>query len=141
MVEIFYEDLKPLSFSAEFYEKWLTDVCVAEEKNLGDLTLIFSSDSYLLKINQDYLNHDYYTDIITFDYCEEDITGDLFISLERVVENAKNHNVSSENERNRIVVHGLLHLIGYGDKTPEESKLMRELEEKYLSIVPRETID
>lgn len=141
MVDIFYEDLKPLSFSSEFYEKWLTDVCVSEGKVLGDLSIIFSSDSYLLQINQDYLKHDYYTDIITFDYCEDDITGDLFISLDRVSENAIEHKVTVENERNRVVVHGLLHLIGYGDKSPEESKLMRQLEEKYLSIVPRETID
>ncbi len=141
MVDIFYEDMKSLSLSSDFFTNWLSKVCSLEGKVLGDLSLIFSSDEYLLKINQDHLNHDYYTDIITFDYCETDITGDLFISFDRVLENATTHKVTVENERNRVVVHGLLHLIGYGDKSNEESKLMRQLEDKYLSIVPRETID
>ncbi len=141
MVDIFYEDMKPMSLSIDFYAKWLTQVCELEKVSLGDLTLVFSSDKYLLKINQDYLNHDFYTDIITFDYEGDDITGDLFISYDRVVDNSKTHKTIVTEELNRVVVHGLLHLIGYGDKSESESKLMRQLEDKYLSIVPRETID
>ena len=141
MVDIFYEDIQPMSLDPRFYNAWLQEVCLSENAILGDLSLIFSSDKYLLKINQDYLNHDFYTDIITFDYELENITGDLFISYERVLDNSTTHNTSVENELNRVVVHGLLHLIGYGDKSESESKTMRQLEDKYLSIVPRETID
>lgn len=141
MIDIYYEDMKEMSLSSVFYDKWLTKVCQLEGKEIGDLTIILSSDKYLLKINQDYLDHDYYTDIITFDYDEDNITGDLFISYERVIENAGTHTVSIEDELNRVIVHGLLHLIGYGDKSETESRAMRTLEDKYLAIVPRETID
>lgn len=141
MIDIYYEDMKPMSLSVDFYQNWLTNVCELEGKILGDLSIIFSSDDYLLKINQEYLQHDYYTDIITFDYEEVELTGDLFISFDRVKENALTHGASLEEETNRVVVHGLLHLLGYGDKSPEESKNMRLLENKYLAIVPRETID
>jgi probable rRNA maturation factor len=95
----------------------------------------------LLNMNKEYLNHDYYTDIITFDYTEGDVVaGDLFISVDRVNDNSDGLNVSRETELNRVVVHGALHLIGHGDKSDSESILMREKENHYLSqIVSRET--
>ncbi|MFT6501401.1 MAG: rRNA maturation RNase YbeY [Crocinitomicaceae bacterium] len=141
MVNIFYEDIEVLDLHPELFVLWLSKVCETEGKDLGELTLIFTSDEYLLNMNKEHLNHDYYTDIITFDYTEEDVvSGDLFISVDRVNDNADGLNVSRETEMNRVVVHGVLHLIGYGDKSDSESVLMREKENYYLSqIVSRET--
>ena len=102
---------------------------------LGDISIIFCSDPYILDINQRYLQHDYFTDIITFDYCEGKVlSGDLFISIDTVRENAAEYGASFEEELNRVMVHGLLHLIGYDDHTPEEQKEMRSKEDYYLSI-------
>ena len=140
MVEIFYEDIEILDLNPEFFVSWLSDVCREETKTLGALSLIFCSDDYLLEMNKEYLDHDYYTDIITFDYSDEEISGDLFISLDRVRDNAKQNSVLEMNELNRVVVHGVLHLIGYGDKTEEEKIEMRSLENQYLKIVSRETM-
>ena len=108
---------------------------------LGDVSLIFCSDKYLLDMNRKHLNHDYYTDIITFDYTtEEAVSGDLFISIDRVLENASDLSMDFRTELNRVVVHGVLHLLGFGDKYPEEAKRMRKLEDQaLLLIVPRET--
>jgi probable rRNA maturation factor len=141
VVNIFYEDIEVLDLHPEFFVLWLSKVCESEGKSLGELSLIFTSDEYLLNMNKEYLNHDYYTDIITFDYTEGDVVvGDLFISVDRVNDNADGLNVSRETELNRVVVHGALHLIGYGDKSDSESILMREKENHYLSqIVSRET--
>lgn len=139
MIDIHYEDIEILDLNPEFFVSWLSDVCQLENNELGDLNLIFCSDEYLLDMNKTHLNHDYYTDIITFDYTDEVVSGDLFISYDRVVENANDNNVTVNNELNRVVVHGTLHLLGYGDKSEEEAVIMRELEDKYLGIVPRET--
>lgn len=141
MVNIFYEDIEILDQHPEFFVSWLSKVCESEGKTLGELSLIFTSDEYLLNMNKEHLNHDYYTDIITFDYTEVGVvSGDLFISVDRVNDNATSLNVSRETELNRVVVHGTLHLIGYGDKSDKEAKLMREKENYYLSqIVSRET--
>lgn len=140
MVNIFFEDTEILDLDPEFFVSWLSQVCLNEGKSLGEVSLIFCSDDYLLKMNQEHLNHDYYTDIITFDYCDSDINGDLFISVDRVIENASVQGVSWNNELNRVVVHGVLHLLGYGDKSESEASVMREKEDLYLSkIVPRGT--
>jgi probable rRNA maturation factor len=141
MVELFFEDVEIPDLDPDFFVSWLTDVCLKEEKILGDLSVVFCSDEYLLQMNQKHLDHDYYTDIITFDYTEENVvSGDLFVSKDRVMENAQDHNVTFGSELNRVVVHGVLHLIGYKDKTPEEVLLMRGKEDVYLGgIVPRET--
>ena len=97
--------------------------------------IIFCSDPYILDINQRYLQHDYFTDIITFDYCEGKVlSGDLFISIDTVRENAAEYGASFEEELNRVMVHGLLHLIGYDDHTPAEQQEMRSKEDYYLSI-------
>lgn len=140
MVEIFYEDIEILDLSSEFFVSWLTEVCKLEKKKLGEVSLIFCSDDYLLEMNKEYLDHDYYTDIITFDYSDHLISGDLFISIDRVRDNAKQNTVLEKNELYRVVVHGVLHLIGYGDKTKQEELEMRSLEDKYLHIVSRETM-
>lgn len=142
MINLFFEDLEPFELDEDFFLKWLSDTCIAEGKTLEEVNFIFCSDEYLLKMNIEYLQHDYYTDIISFDYCEDDlIFGDLFISKERVLENSRFNNVSFENELSRVMVHGVLHLCGYKDKTEDESFLMRAKEDFYLSkIVPRETL-
>ena len=106
------------------------------------VTVIITSDDYLLEMNKRYLNHDYYTDIITFDNSADnsEVIGDLFVSIDRVSENAKALNVSRETELNRVIVHGVLHLIGFNDKSNSEILDMRKAENEALDmIVPRET--
>jgi len=100
---------------------------------------IFTSDQYLLGVNQRFLNHDDFTDIITFDLSEdkENLQSEIYISLERVMENASNHNVSNDNELFRVLSHGLLHLCGYNDKTTVEKKQMRKLEQECISLFER----
>ncbi|MDX2135587.1 MAG: rRNA maturation RNase YbeY [Saprospiraceae bacterium] len=130
-----YEDV-PSPFADELpYCRWLADVADDEERPLLTLTYIFCSDEYLLRVNREYLQHDFYTDVITFPYTEpeEGIHGDVFISTERVAENAGELGVPFERELARVMVHGLLHLAGYGDKTKEEQRRMREKEDHYLS--------
>ena len=115
-------------------KQWLKDTIAAEGYKLDELTYIFCSDAYLLQINQQYLNHDTYTDIITFDNSSEDkiITGDIFISIERIRENAAKFNQSVTDELHRVIIHGALHLLGYKDKTAIDSKNMTQMEDKYL---------
>jgi len=114
--------------------KWITDTIVAEGYKLSELTYIFCTDEYLLQINQQYLDHDTYTDIITFDNSEEDgiIAGDIFISIERVKENAANFGVETEHELHRVIIHGTLHLLGYLDKSATDKKKMTQKEDFYL---------
>ena len=136
MVNIFYEDTETLDLDPGFYNAWFEKVCGAEDMGLGGVVLVFCSDSYLLEINQKHLAHDYLTDIITFDYSEGNhVSGDLFVSIDRVNENAIKFNVSRETELRRVVVHGVLHLLGYGDKTPPDVKKMRAMEERALSLI------
>ena len=141
MVNLFFEDVEILGLDPDFFISWLSDCCDTEGKSLEEVNLIFCSDEYLLHKNIEFLQHDYYTDIITFDYCQGDlIIGDLFISKDRVIDNAQTNGVSFENELNRVIVHGVLHLCGYKDKSVDEEKLMRSKEDFYLDrIVPRET--
>lgn len=114
---------------------WLEKIIKTEKKSLGEISYIFCDDDYLLEINIKHLNHDDYTDIITFNYNEEDvISGDIFISTERVEENAKTYDVSFEEELLRVMAHGVLHLIGYNDKTNEESIIMREKENEKIKL-------
>ena len=110
-------------------------VAGSEIKTLGDISIIFCSDNYILDVNIRYLHHDYFTDVITFDYCEGDkLSGDLFISIDSVRENAIEFGTEFDEELHRVIVHGLLHLIGYDDHTPEDQKGMREKEDYYLSL-------
>jgi len=114
---------------------WLELLVESQQNEVGELNYIFCSDDYLLKMNQEHLNHDYYTDIITFDYCENKIiSGDLFISIDRVNDNAKTFGKTQKNELERVIAHGLLHLLGFKDKSPEEIAEMRRMEELALSM-------
>ncbi len=113
---------------------WLKEVIKDAGKKIGEINYIIVSDEYLLQMNQQYLKHDTYTDIITFDYCEDNkISGDMYISIDRVRENAINFNVTEEHELNRVLVHGLLHLLGQKDKTKSDALEMRRKEELWLS--------
>lgn len=114
---------------------WIFNVIFAEKKTVGNISYVFCTDEYLHKLNLEHLNHDTYTDIITFDYCEGDLMqGDIFISIDRVKENAEKFKVSFEEELRRVLVHGVLHLVGYKDKSDEEAREMRVKEDFYLSL-------
>jgi len=116
---------------------WLVNALKSEEKVPGEISYIFCDDSHLLEMNVKYLKHDTLTDIITFDYTEgQVVSGDIFISIERVKENAKIYSKSFTDELNRVMVHGVLHLCGYKDKTPKDEALMRKKEDEYLSLFP-----
>jgi len=134
MINYFYEETSRIK-DEEKKSIWIENIISKENKKLGDINYIFCNDDYLLNINKDYLNHDYYTDIITFDYCEENyISGDIFISLQRVLDNVQLHKVKYEEELNRVIVHGILHLCGYKDKTEGEQKIMRSKEDFYIEM-------
>ena len=135
MVSYHCEDIRFEFKGKTLNNKWLKMVAESEVKRLGDISIIFCSDPYILDINQRYLQHDYFTDIITFDYCEGKVlSGDLFISIDTVRENAREYGTTFEEELNRVMVHGVLHLIGYDDHTPAEQQEMRGKEDYYLSI-------
>lgn len=130
-----HEDVKPPKIKKQLVKNWIKSVITSEGKMLGDVNYIFCSDEYLLEVNKQYLDHDYYTDIITFDYVEGDvISGDIFVSVDRVEENGKQFGSGFDSELRRILVHGVLHLIGFPDKRPEEKKIMTEKEDQYLAI-------
>lgn len=114
---------------------WIENVINSENKSLGEISYIFCDDEYLLEINKQYLNHDYYTDIISFDYTENEVvSGDIFISIDRVKENALDYGVSFDNELKRVVIHGILHFCGYKDKSQDEERMMRLKEEEKINL-------
>ena len=134
MIEIELVNIEIPVFEPEFFIISLTKAIKEEGFELGDVTVILVTDGYLLELNQKHLDHDFYTDIITFDYCNDDvISGDLFISVDRVRENADTFQTDFMVELNRVMIHGVLHLCGYKDKTVEEERMMRLLENKYLN--------
>ena len=135
MVRYFFEDT-PFQFKPKrLTSSWLKMVAESEIRKLGDINVIFCSDNYILDINQKYLQHDCFTDIITFDYCEGNkLSGDLFISVDSVRENSIYYHTAFEDELNRVIVHGLLHLIGYDDHTEEDIAQMRSKENYYLEL-------
>ena len=114
---------------------FLMKICRSEKRALSLLSIVFCSDEYLLEINKSYLNHDYYTDIITFDYSEDrgTIHGEMFISADRVRENAATFNSTIKRELHRVIFHGLLHLCGYDDKSIKKASVMRQKEDYYLN--------
>lgn len=133
--KIIYNFIKTeiLDFNPEFFSLWIEAVIMDNGFSLEELSYIFCDDAYLLDINKTHLNHDYYTDIITFNYNDKlSLSGDLFISYERVVDNAKLLKVNVFDELCRVMVHGVLHLVGFNDKTKEEEIEMRSMENKYL---------
>lgn len=127
-------DIEIPDFNPEFFGLWLEDVVKLYQKELNYISFVFCSDDYLLNINKEYLNHDYYTDIITFNYNEgNSLSGDIFISVDRVSENANEYSGGSfMNELCRVVVHGVLHLVGFNDKTIDEEMVMRNEEDRCL---------
>lgn len=132
MIHFFYENI-PESVHTD-YTIWLEDIIISEGKKLGEINYIFCDDEYLLKVNQDYLQHDYYTDIITFDYVKgRTISGEIFVSLQRISDNASALAGDYEEELRRVLAHGILHLSGYKDKTEEEETVMRSKEDFYLA--------
>ena len=121
-------------FSIENYSKWVKKIILKEKKIVGDIVFVFCNDKYMLEKNIKFLNHDTLTDVITFDYCKgEIISGDIIISIDRVKENATIFNVSFSNELERVMAHGLLHLLGYKDKNKKDALIMREKENFYIS--------
>ena len=133
LIEFYAEDIDFELENEDEIVNWLKEILVAENKELDTITYIFCSDAYLLTINQTYLKHEDYTDIITFPYNRNPIEGDVFISIERAQENAAQFNVTMTDEIHRLFVHGLLHLMGYDDKDSDSKKRMTELEDHYLS--------
>jgi rRNA maturation RNase YbeY len=132
-VSFFFEEIEPIKLHKKVVKNAFDFIIKNEQKFPGEISVIFCSDNYLLKINEQYLNHNYYTDIVTFNYVENSvISGDLFISVHRVDENANQMGVNFDEELYRVMFHGMLHLCGYNDKTNAEKKVMREKEDFYL---------
>jgi probable rRNA maturation factor len=135
MVRYFNEDVSFVFKQRLLNNSWLKLVAGSEMRRLGAVNIIFCSDNYILDINLRYLHHDYFTDIITFDYSEKNVlSGDLFISIDSVRDNAVFYGTDFHDELNRVIVHGLLHLVGYDDHTDEDIKVMRSKEDYYLDI-------
>lgn len=133
MIQYFFENVPSFEISPKT-SSWLEQLIIFENKKPGTINYIICDDEYLIKINKDFLQHDYYTDIITFDYVKgKTISGDIFVSLPRISENASTLSQNFEEELKRVLAHGILHLCGYKDKTPEEQKTMRGKEDFYLS--------
>lgn len=135
IINFFQEETNYLLKQKNKVKQWVKETITAEGHKLNELNYILCSDAYLLSINQQYLNHDTYTDIITFDNSETEgvITGDIFISAERITENALKFNVDKATEMHRVIIHGALHLLGYKDKSPADKKRMTEKEDFYLA--------
>lgn len=129
------EDIDFPEINKKQIKQWVNKVVKHHSKQVGELTYIFTSDRNILKVNIDFLQHDYYTDVITFDYCEEDtIAGDIYISLDTVKSNAEKFDQDHSRELHRVIIHGILHLIGFKDKSDEAAKEMRRQEEVALDI-------
>ena len=137
-IRFFTEDCSVVLKNRALLRDWFINTARAEGNCIKELNYVFCSDSYLLEMNQLYLKHDTYTDIITFDNSETDmkVLGDLFISIDRIRENAKNFGVTETDELHRVMIHGLLHLLGYGDKSKTEKAKMTEKENYYLWLRP-----
>lgn len=136
MINYYSEELDFELQQADSVSGWISQVIEFESKGLSSLTYIFCTDDYLLSINKQHLGHDFYTDVITFDYSDGSptLSGDIFISIDRVKDNAKHLSEAFNNELHRVMVHGVLHLCGYKDKTEGEEKEMRMKEDHYLSL-------
>lgn len=135
MIDFNFEDIEFKLPDNSLLRNWIEYTIRNENKELGNISYIFCSDEYLWNMNKQYLNHDYYTDIITFDYVKDDIiSGDLFISYDRISDNAEKFKVLRETELLRVMIHGVLHLIGYDDVTDELEKEIHKKEDFYIDI-------
>jgi probable rRNA maturation factor len=135
-INFFSQDISFILLKPRKISSWIKTVIKSEGHTLEALNFIFCSDERLLEINRQYLNHKTYTDIITFDTSEHNgkIEGDIFVSIERVKENAMKLNIPFQDELHRVIIHGVLHLLGYSDKTASQTKEMRKKEDAYLSL-------
>lgn len=134
MINFFFENIDSIDISPNT-SIWLKNLITSENKKPGPINYIFGDDEYILKVNQDYLKHDFYTDVITFDYVKgKIISGDIFVSLPRISDNAKMLNKDFEKEFLRVLAHGILHLLGYKDKSEDEITLMRSKEDYYINL-------
>jgi rRNA maturation RNase YbeY len=138
-INYFNEDIDFKIENHQALSQWISSIITSHKRGLTEINYIFCSDKYLLSLNKEHLNHDYFTDIITFDNSEneEGIEADIFISIDRVKENALNQITDFSQELNRVMIHGVLHLLGFGDKTEAEQKVMREKEDACLSLLKK----
>ena len=133
MVSYYAEEVKMPAIKKRENTAWIRAIAETYGKKVGDVAYIFCNDEKILEVNREYLKHDYYTDIITFDYCQGDtISGDLFISLDTVRSNAEQQGTTYDDELHRVIIHGILHLCGINDKAPGEREIMEEAENKAL---------
>lgn len=136
MISYFAEDIKLPKFSKREISAWIKQVASSEGYKIGELGYVFCSDEKILEVNNQYLQHDYYTDIITFDYTEANIiSGDIFISIDTVRTNAEKFGVAFDMELRRIIIHGVLHLCGQKDKSPKERAEMTRKENQALALL------
>ncbi len=135
MITFNIEDADPKLKNKRLLKSWIAKVADSFGLKTGDLAYVFCSDDRILEVNKEFLQHDYYTDIITFDYCEGDtISGDMYISVDTVRTNSELYSTSFINEMHRVIIHGVLHLCGLKDKAPDDEKKMREAEAKALAM-------
>ncbi len=134
MIDFNYQnDFEPID--EVVYSRWLERVATSESNTIGEISYVFCSDEYLLELNKQFLNHDTYTDIVTFDYCENGLlNGELYISTDRVADNAVDYGVTFSEELHRVMAHGLLHLMGYGDKSENDIVVMRSKEMEKMNM-------
>lgn len=134
-IQYSFLDLPPIPLARRQTTSWIRQVVQTHACQCGELSFVFCSDEHLLGVNRQFLDHDYYTDIITFDYTEgELISGEIFISLDRVKDNARKQKTTFQEELDRVIIHGILHLCGYKDKTPMQARKMRLAEDAALKI-------
>lgn len=135
MISYYTEGVRMPDIKRRLTTSWVRHIAALYGKQVGDVAYIFCNDEKILEVNREYLHHDYYTDIITFDYSEEDIiSGDIFISLDTVLSNSHDQHVSYDEELRRVIIHGILHLCGINDKGPGERQVMEKEEDKALSL-------
>jgi probable rRNA maturation factor len=141
MISFHSEDIKYNLKNKATLKKWIAAVIKKHKRETGDISFVFCSDSFLLEMNKEYLDHDTYTDIITFDYSKESktlpVSGEIFISIDRVEENAASFSKTFENELHRVIIHGVLHLLGFGDKTKKAKEEMRKQEDLCLKTLQK----
>jgi rRNA maturation RNase YbeY len=136
VINYFNEDIKLPKLKRRIYSNWIKSIIVNHGFKIGEINYIFCSDEYILNINNQYLKHDYYTDIITFNYNEGNlISSDIYISIDTVTKNAEYYKVNFINELNRVMIHGVLHLLGFDDKSEKEKIVMRQQEDEALQLL------
>lgn len=138
MISYFTENCGKPAICTKRCSAWIKDIASKHGKTIGEIAYVFCDDAKILEVNRQYLGHDYYTDIITFDYCEDDkLSGDIFISIDTVKSNSVTYGTDYYDELTRVIIHGILHLCGYKDKSDDESKAMRALEDAAVAALPK----